>query len=404
MTNPTLSGLRNLPAGERLDRLAGVCDLDAAARAAISTGGIDLDAADRMIENVVGLLSLPLGVALGLRVNGRDRVVPMAVEEPSVVAGLCNAAKMLAAGGGVESRASEPVMIGQVQVVGVPDAAVAAAAVEGARAAILAAANAVDPKLVEVGGGALDIETRVLPPAGPDDPLGPMLIVHLLVDVRDAMGANAVNTMAERVAPMIESIAGGRVRLRILSNLADRRMVTARCRAPFDVLSREKDGGEDVAAGIQEASVFAERDPYRATTHNKGIMNGVDALMIAAGQDWRAVEAGAHAWAARSGRYGPLARWRVRDGRLHGELTMPMAVGVVGGAVRSHPGVRAALRVLGVTDARDLAEVAGAVGLAQNLAALRALAAEGIQAGHMRLHGRTAATCAHSARPVQGGP
>ncbi|MBN1771494.1 MAG: 3-hydroxy-3-methylglutaryl-CoA reductase, partial [Deltaproteobacteria bacterium] len=218
---------------------------------------------------------------------------------------------------------------------------------------------------------------------------GPMLVVHLVLDVLDAMGANAVNTMAERAAPELERLTGGRARLRILSNLADRRTVTAGGAVPFAALVREGFAGPDVAQGIEEASVFAERDPYRAATHNKGIMNGIDAVLLATGQDWRAVEAGAHAWAARDGRYGPLSRWRVGDdGTLRGTLTLPLAVGVVGGAVKAHRGVRAALKLAGVERARDLAELAAAVGLAQNLAALRALAAEGIQRGHMRLHAR----------------
>jgi hydroxymethylglutaryl-CoA reductase len=279
-------------------------------------------------------------------------------------------------------------MIGQVQLVNVPDLEAAAAAVRGQRAAILEACNRIDPVLVDAGGGARDVEVRRLDPSGDDDPLGPMLVVHLLVDVRDAMGANAVNTMAEGVAGKLEELTGGRARLRILSNLADRRTVTARGRVPFAALAGDGFDGADVARGIEEASVFAERDPYRAATHNKGIMNGVDALLIAAGQDWRAVEAGAHAFAARGGRYGPLSRWRTGADHLQGEILLPLAVGTVGGAIRAHRGVQAAHRLLGVENARDLAEVAAAVGLAQNLAALRALAAEGIQAGHMKLHAR----------------
>lgn len=390
MVGSKLAGLRDLAVEDRRARVGDLAGLGEAERAALAGGGLDAAAADRMIENVIGCIALPMGVGLNLVVNGRERVVPMAIEEPSVVAGLSNAAKMLAAGGGVESAATDPIMIAQVQIVDLEDAGAAVRAVAAAKAEILAEADAADPALVAAGGGARDLEVRILEPLGAEDPLGPMAVVHLLVDVRDAMGANAVNTMAERIAPSIARLAGGRVRLRILSNLADRRTVTARGRVPFDALGREGFSGEDAARGIEEASVFAERDPYRAATHNKGIMNGVDALLVAAGQDWRAVEAGAHAFAARSGRYGPLAVWRVRDGLLRGELTMPMAVGVIGGVVRTHPAVRAAHRILGVRGARDLAELAGAVGLAQNLAAIRALASEGIQAGHMRLHARKA--------------
>jgi hydroxymethylglutaryl-CoA reductase len=382
-------GLRDLSPAERLRRLSPAAGLDEADRAALATGGLDLETADRMLENVVGLLALPLGVGLHLVVNGRERVVPMAIEEPSVVAGLSNAAKMLAAGGGVTATATPSLMLGQVQLVEVPDLEAAERAVAGARDALARGCREADPTLASLGGGLRDVVVRRLAPHGPDDPLGPMLVVHLVVDVLDAMGANAVNTMAEHVSPELERLTGGRARLRILSNLADRRTVTATGRVPFAALTRDGFAGADVARGIEEASVFAERDPYRAATHNKGIMNGIDAFLLATGQDWRAVEAGAHAYAARDGRYGPLSRWRIRDdGALHGTLTLPMAVGVVGGAVRVHPGVRAALKLAGVAHARELAETAAAAGLAQNLAALRALAAEGIQRGHMRLHAR----------------
>lgn len=381
--------LRDLPPAERLRRVADEAGLTEAEREALASGGLDATAADRMIENVVGLLTLPVGVGLHLVVNGRARLVPMAIEEPSVVAGLSNAAKMLAAGGGVAATASDARMIAQVQLVDVPDLDAAERAVREARDRLAEICAEADPPLAALGGGLRDLDVRRLLPSDPDDPLGPMLVVHLVVDVLDAMGANAVNTMAERAAPELERLSGGRARLRILSNLADRRTVTATGSVPFAALAREGFPGEDVARGIEEASVFAERDPYRAATHNKGIMNGIDALLLATGQDWRAVEAGAHAWAARMGRYGPLSRWRAgRDGVLRGTLTLPMAVGVVGGAVRAHPAVRAALRLAGVERARDLAELAAAVGLAQNLAALRALAAEGIQRGHMRLHAR----------------
>jgi hydroxymethylglutaryl-CoA reductase len=388
MTASKEAGLRELTPAQRVQRLAPRAGLTDEDRRALGSGGLDLDAADRMLENVVGLLALPVGVATHLVVNGRERVVPLALEEASVVAGLSHAGKLLAAGGGIESTAGPSLMIGQVQLVDVPDIDRASRAVEAARPELLATCNGADRILVGLGGGVRELELRRLDPAGDDDPCGPMLVVHFLVDVRDAMGANAVNTMAECVAPQLERLTGCRARLRILSNLADRRTVTARGRVPFAALERGGVPGADTARGIQEASVFAERDPYRAATHNKGIMNGIDGLMLATGQDWRAVEAGAHAYAARSGRYAPLSRWRVREDGLAGELTLPMAVGVVGGAIRSHGTVRAALKLLGAETARDLAEVAAAVGLAQNLAALRALAAEGIQAGHMKLHAR----------------
>ena len=389
MTRGAGASLRDLSPAERLRRLSPAAGLDESDREALATGGLDLETADRMIENVVGLLALPVGVGLHLVVNGRERVVPMALEEPSVVAGLSNAAKMLAAGGGVTARATPSLMIGQVQLVDVPDLDAAARAVREAADALTRRCRELDPTLADRGGGLREVAVRRLGPHGPDDPLGPMLVVHLVVDVLDAMGANAVNTMAEGVAPELERLTGGRARLRILSNLADRRTVVAAGRVPFAALAREGFAGADVARGIEEASVFAERDPYRAATHNKGIMNGIDAVLLATGQDWRAVEAGAHAYAARDGRYGPLSRWRVGDDEaLHGTLTLPLAVGIVGGAVKVHRGVRAALKLLGAESARDLAETTTAVGLAQNLSALRALAAEGIQRGHMRLHAR----------------
>jgi hydroxymethylglutaryl-CoA reductase len=320
----------------------------------------------------------------------------MVVEEPSVVAGMSHGAKFLREGRGIETTATPPVMIGQLQVLDVPDPDAAVRAVIEDRHALIDAANAMDPGLLAAGGGARDIEAHVLPPMDHDDPLGTMVVVHLLVDVRDAMGANAINTMVEHLAHRVEQLTGGRVRLRILSNLADRRLITARGQASFATLGDGDEArGRDVAEGVQEASVFAERDPYRAATHNKGIMNGIDAFLVATGQDWRAVEAGAHAYAARGGRYTALARWRVRDGALSGEITLPMAVGTVGGAVRTHPASSFAVRrLLRIDHADELGQLAAAVGLAQNLAALRALAGEGIQRGHMGLHARNVAASA----------
>jgi hydroxymethylglutaryl-CoA reductase len=348
-------------------------------------GGLDLSVANRMIENVIGTFGLPLGIATNFLINGKEYLIPMVIEEPSVVAAASNAARMTREGGGIFSISTEPVMIGQVQVVGIKD-------IEGARFDILKVkdeilrmANEKDPVLVSLGGGAKDLEARVV-----NSPEGPMLIVHLLVDVRDAMGANAVNTMAEAVAPYISQITGGKVYLRILSNLADRRLVRAKTVVPKDAV-----GGEEVAKGIVYAWAFAAADPYRAATHNKGIMNGVDAVVIATGNDWRAVEAGAHAYAARNGRYEPLSRWELDEhGNLVGTLEMPLALGIVGGATKTNPLARICLKILRVKTASELAEVVGAVGLAQNLAALRALAAEGIQRGHMSLHAKNIAVMA----------
>ena len=353
--------------------------------------GLRAQDADPMIENVVGVHALPLGVATNFLINDRDYLIPMAVEEPSVVAGCSFAAKLARDGGGFTARTDEPVMIGQIQVLDVRDPAAAGAAVLAIKDELKAEANKVDPVLVRLGGGARDVEVRPLP----DTPAGPMLIVHLLVDVRDAMGANAVNTACEALAPLIERATGGRVNLRILSNLADRRTASAACRVPAAALHSGDTRGQDVARTIVEAWAFAAADPYRAATHNKGIMNGMDAVCIATGNDWRALEAGAHAYAARDGRYTALTRWRQDEaGDLRGEITLPVAVGIVGGATRVHPTAKVALKILGVKTAAELAQVMAAVGLAQNLAAIRALATEGIQKGHMRLHARQLAIAA----------
>jgi hydroxymethylglutaryl-CoA reductase len=309
----------------------------------------------------------------------------MAIEEPSVVAGASYAARLAREGGGFVAASDAPEMIGQIQVLDLPDPEAARTAVLAARERILALADEADPVIRQLGGGARDLEARLLL----DTPVGPMLIVHLIYDCRDAMGANAVNTACESLAPLIAEVTGGRVGLRILSNLADRRLARARCTVPVAALTRDGFPGERVARGIVEAYAFAASDPYRAATHNKGILNGVDAVAVATGQDWRAIAAGAHAYAARSGRYAPLSTWEQdADGNLAGRLEMPLAVGIVGGATRAHPTARAALKLTGARTAGELAETMVAVGLAQNLAALRALAAEGIQKGHMALHAR----------------
>ncbi|HMK07577.1 MAG TPA: hydroxymethylglutaryl-CoA reductase, degradative [Anaerolineales bacterium] len=392
MSVSRLPGFYDLSRSDRLAALAQAAGLDGETTAALSgEAGLSPDQADHMIENVVGVYGLPLGVAANFIVNGREVLVPMVIEEPSVVAGASFMARLARAGGGFHAETTSPEMIAQLQVLDVPDPERARRDLIAAKAAILAAADEVDPILRQLGGGARDLEVRLLPQTA----VGPMLIVHLIYDTRDAMGANAANTAAERLAPRLESITGGRVHLRILSNLADRRLARASCRIPAASLAFGDFSGERVRDGIVEAWAFAEADPYRAATHNKGIMNGVDAVVIATGNDWRAIEAGAHAYAARSGRYTSLSRWTVgQDGALEGHLEMPMAVGSVGGATRVHPAARACLRLLGVQSARELAEIVVSVGLAQNLAALRALATEGIQRGHMGLHARQVAIAA----------
>jgi hydroxymethylglutaryl-CoA reductase len=344
-----------------------------------------------MVENAVGTFGLPLGIGLNFVVNGREVLIPMAIEEPSVIAGASFMAKLARLGGGFTATTSEPNLIGQMQVLDVVNVETARLAVLEKRAELLAAADEIDPVLKKLGGGARDLEVRLIS----DSPIGPFLVVHLIYDVRDAMGANAVNTACEQLAPRIEQITGGRVHLRILSNLADRRLARVRCTIPVKELAFDDFSGERVRDGIIEAWAFAAADPYRAATHNKGIMNGVDAVVIATGNDWRAIEAGAHAYAARSGRYTSLSTWgKDADGNLVGTLEMPMAVGIVGGATKVHPAAKAALKLMGVKTAAELAEIIVAVGLAQNLAALRALATEGIQRGHMSLHARQVAIAA----------
>ena len=344
-----------------------------------SGGGLDLDAADRMIENVLGTIAYPLGLAVNFRINGRDRLVPMAIEEPSVVAAASNMARLMREGDGIRVSCTDPVMIGQIQVLDIPDFKVAKGAVTDAKEELLELANQQDPVLVRVGGGARDIQLREI-----ESEAGKMLVLHLLVDCRDVMGANAVNTMCEVLAPRVEGLTGGRVLLRIISNLADNRLARAEA-----VIRKDNIGGEQVVDDIVAAWAFADADPYRAATHNKGIMNGVVAVALATAQDHRALEAGAHAYAARDGRYRSLSKWSKNgDGDLFGALELPMAVGTVGGVTRTHPIARLGLKLMGVTKATELAEVMAAVGLAQNLGALRALVQEGIQHGHMRLHAR----------------
>ncbi|MFZ0487622.1 MAG: hydroxymethylglutaryl-CoA reductase, degradative [Arenicellales bacterium] len=353
---------------------------------------LNVRTADKMIENVISVMGLPVGLALNFVINDKEYVIPLVVEEPSIVAALGSAAKVVRGCGGFFSESTDAILIGQVQVVGVRHTAKAKSAVLQRKQEIINLANSLHPKMVARGGGARDIEVHTHPSPGSE---GDMLVVHLLVDTCDAMGANLVNTMCEGIASLIETITDGKVFLRILSNLSDRSMVRSRCEIPVEHLSGKGFDGEQVRDGIIIASDFAAVDPYRAATHNKGIMNGIDAVTLATGNDWRAVEAAAHAYAARGNGYTSLSRWFKNDaGDLVGELEIPLKVGTVGGPLESNPTVALNLRLLGTTSARELAEVMGAVGLAQNFAALRALATEGIQQGHMTLHARSVATAA----------
>ena len=378
-----IPGFYKMSMAERMSlvkKLTGLSDEEA--KIIGNTGGLPAEVADRMIENVIGGITIPMGIAVNYAINGKDYLVPMALEEPSVVAAASNAAKIARVKGGFHVTNTGPVMIGQIQVVNVEDPHGARMRVLGKKEEILKKANEQDPMLVSLGGGAKDINVKVL-----SSIKGPMVIAELIVNCGDAMGANAVNTMAEAVAPMVEEATGGRVFLRIISNLADRRLV--RASAVFD---KEAVGGEEAVDGIVYAYAFAEADPYRCATHNKGIMNGIVAVAIACGQDIRALEAGAHSYASRSGAYKPLTTWEKNsDGDLVGTLEMPMAVGLVGGAAKTHPAAKAAIKILGVKTAIELAEVIASVGLAQNFAALRALATVGIQSGHMKLHSRNVA-------------
>jgi hydroxymethylglutaryl-CoA reductase len=387
-----LPGFYNLSLAERQAVLTHLDILTEDELAALAgSAGLSPEQADHMIENVVGLHSLPLGIALNFLVNGREVLVPMVIEEPSVVAGASFMAKLARLGGGFHAQASPSEMIGQMQVLDVGDLPGARLALLEQKNLLLAEATGIDPVLQQLGGGPRDLEVRLIE----ESPIGPFLVLHLIYDVRDAMGANAINTATERLAPRVEAITGGRVHLRILSNLADRRLARAQCTIPLSEMAFGDYTAEEVRDGVIAAWAFAAVDPYRAATHNKGILNGVDAVVVATGNDWRAVEAGAHAYAARSGRYTSLSTWgQDAAGNLVGALEMPMAVGIVGGATKVHPTARAALKLMGVMSAADLAEIIVSVGLAQNLAALRALATEGIQRGHMSLHARQVAIAA----------
>ncbi|MCB1807945.1 MAG: hydroxymethylglutaryl-CoA reductase, degradative [Candidatus Competibacteraceae bacterium] len=388
MSQPTsrLSGFYKLDQQQRLKVLQTFANLEESTLNHLAnTGNTHFELVDRLVENAVGVMNVPLGIATNLRVDGRDVLVPMATEESSVIAAVGNAARQCRDSGGIFTSFSGSLMIAQVQLVNVSDPWAARARLLEQREQIAAICNATDPLLVKLGGGFRELEIRLL-----DSRSGPLLIVHLIIDTRDAMGANAVNSMAEKAAPALARIAGGQHHLRILSNLADRRLARARA-----VWHKDAIGGADVAAGILLAAHFAEADPYRAATHNKGIMNGISAVTLATGNDTRAIEAGAHAYAARNGQYQPLSRFELTaDGDISGSLEVPLALGLVGGATKAHPTAQACLAILGVSSAEELARIVAAVGLAQNFSALKALATTGIQQGHMALHAQNIALAA----------
>jgi len=380
------SGFYKLTPEERLKFVIEFANLSPEDAKILSTPGcLGIETANGMIENVIGTMELPLGVAVNFLINGKDYVIPMALEEPSVIAAVSNMAKTARICGGFITSSTDPIMIAQIQLTNVPNPEKAKEKILVEKDSLIKLANTQDPILVKFGGGARDLEVRII-----DSEIGPMVITHLLVDCRDAMGANAVNTMAEALAPRIEELTGGRVYLRILSNLAKYRLARAEVSVTPEVI-----GGEDVVNGIIEAHEFAKVDPFRCATHNKGIMNGIDAVIIATGNDFRAIEAGAHAYATLKGGYQPLTDWeKDENGNLKGTIEVPMAVGLIGGAVKVHPVARTNVKILGVKTANELGEIVAAVGLAQNMGALRALATTGIQHGHMRLHARNVAITA----------
>ena len=387
-----LPNFRTFTPAQRLEHIAQSSSLTADEIALLKNpGALSIERADGMIENVIGTFELPFAVAGNFLINGRNVLVPMVVEEPSVVAAASFMAKLARDCGGFETSSTDPLMRAQVQLIGITDPHGARQALLKQRHAIVELANSRDKVLIGLGGGCRDIEVHVFDTT----PRGPMIVMHLIVDVRDAMGANAVNTMAESVAPLVEKITGGTVLLRILSNLADLRLARARVRLTPEALTTPERAGAEIIEGVLDAYTLAAIDPYRAATHNKGIMNGIDPIIVATGNDWRAVEAGAHVYACRSGRYTSLTRWeKDRNGALIGTIEMPMPVGLVGGATKTHPLAQLALKILDVKSAQGLGEIAVAVGLAQNLGALRALATDGIQRGHMALHARNIALAA----------
>jgi hydroxymethylglutaryl-CoA reductase len=379
-----VSGFYKLPIDQRVEFVKNFSGLNDE-ETKLFTSSLDMKIADKMIENVLGTFELPLGISVNFLINGKDYLIPMAIEESSVVAAASNAAKIARAKGGFKTECTEPLMIGQIQILNIKDVVDSANKILKKKREILFLANEQDKILVKFGGGAKDLEVRIL-----DSPLGKMIVVHLIVDVRDAMGANAVNTMCEALSPMLEEISGGKVRLRILSNLADKRIVKAK--AVFD---KEKMGGEHNVDAFLESYTLAAIDPYRAATHNKGIMNGIDALIIATGNDFRAIEAGAHAYAARNGQYTSFSKYyKDNDGNLVGELEIPMAIGIIGGAGNIHPKALLCKKILGIKTAKELAEIVVSLGLAQNFAAVFALSTVGIQKGHMSLHAKNIAVMA----------
>ncbi len=383
-----IPGFYKLPPGERRDAIEAHADLKTDEVAALDGRALSMDQADLMVENVIGTFALPLGVGLNLLIDGRETVVPMAVEEPSVVAAVSNMAKLIRQAGGFTTEVDASEMIGQIQLVNVDNPASVKSKLEQAIPDLMRKAQGIHPRLNERGGGIRDVYVKHITYDEPGQTVEQMIIVEFVLDCVDAMGANMVNTVAERLAPEVARISGEKVGLRILSNLASRRLAKAHCELPAELFDAPDLNGQDVIEGIANAYRFAWADPWRAATHNKGTMNGIDAVAIATGQDWRAIEAGAHAWAARDGQYRSLTRWTVDGDNLHGSIEMPMQVGTVGGTIKSHPTVAANLKILGNPRARTLAGIIVTVGLAQNLGALRALATEGIQRGHMRMHAR----------------
>ena len=386
MKKSNYSGFYKLSVEERLDEVVKFANLDKDDIENIkNTDALDISKADNMVENVIGRFTLPMGVALNFKINDKDYIIPMVSEEASVIAAASNAAKLARSSGGFYTSNTGSIMIAQIQIVGVKDVNYTRMVIYENKEKILKICNDIDPVLVKFGGGALDIDVRVI-----ETNFENMVILHLKVNTLDAMGANAVNTMAETVAPFIETITGGTVYLRILSNLAIERLVRARTK-----IKKEELGGEEVVDKIILAYTFAEADPFRATTHNKGIMNGISAVVLATGNDTRAIEAGAHAYASITGNYKPLTKWeKDNNGDLVGTIELPLALGLVGGATKIHPTAKTVVKILGVKSATELGEIVASVGLAQNLAAIKALATEGIQRGHMSLHAKNIASVA----------
>ena len=386
MKKSNYSGFYKLSVEERLDEVVKFANLDKEDIENIkNTDALDISKADNMVENVIGRFTLPMGVALNFKINDKDYIIPMVSEEASVIAAASNAAKLARSSGGFYTSNTGSIMIAQIQIVGVKDVNYTKMVIYENKERILKICNDKDPVLVKFGGGALDIDVRVI-----ETNFENMVILHLKVNTLDAMGANAVNTMAEAVAPFIETITGGTVYLRILSNLAIERLVRARTK-----IKKEELGGEEVVDKIILAYTFAEADPFRATTHNKGIMNGISAVVLATGNDTRAIEAGAHAYASITGSYKPLTKWeKDNNGDLVGTIELPLALGLVGGATKIHPTAKTVVKILGVKSATELGEIVASVGLAQNLAAIKALATEGIQRGHMSLHAKNIASVA----------